>query len=88
MQYETLVAKHSKRLLHFFCKREKRVNNNVFDRCCCFSFSRYLPVKKDSVNKNAFQQELAQLKIVIDSSQDNKSYQRDENYADYSQPKP
>ncbi len=53
-----------------------------------FLFSRYLPVKKDSINNNAFQQELAQLKIVIDRSQDNKRYHRDENYADYSQSKP
>lgn len=52
-----------------------------------FLFSRYFPVKKASVSKNDFQQELAQLKIVVDSSHSNKSYQRDENYADHSQPK-
>lgn len=52
-----------------------------------FLFSRYFPLKKDSVSKDAFQQELAQLKIVVDSSPGNRSYQRDENYVDYSQPK-
>lgn len=52
-----------------------------------FLFSRFFPVKKDSVSKDAFQQELAQLKIVVDSSRNIRGYQRDENYVDYSQPK-
>lgn len=51
-----------------------------------FLFSRYFPVKKASVSKNAFQQELASLKIVVDSSRSNASYQRNEDYADYSRP--
>ena len=53
-----------------------------------FLFSRYYPVKKASVSRDAFQQELAQLKIFIDSSHNNRDYQRNENFADYSQPKP
>lgn len=53
-----------------------------------FLFSRYFPVKKATVSKDAFQQELAQLKIVIDSSRSNRSDQRNENFVDYSQPKP
>lgn len=54
-----------------------------------FLFPRYYPQKKVSVTntKNAFQKELAQLKIVVDSSNGNKSYQRNESYVDYSQPK-
>lgn len=52
-----------------------------------FLFSRYFPVKKTSVSKDAFRQELTQLKIVVDSSHYNRSYQREENYVDYSQPK-
>lgn len=52
-----------------------------------FLFSRYFPVKKASVNKGAFQQELAKLKIVVDSSRSIPSYQRNENYADYAEPK-
>jgi hypothetical protein len=53
-----------------------------------FLFSRYLPERKDSVTKDAFQKELAELKIVVDSSGGNKSYQGNENYVDYSEPKP
>ncbi len=53
-----------------------------------FLFSRYFPIKKVSVSKDAFQQELAELKIVVDTSHVNKSYRGDENYVDYSQPKP
>lgn len=53
-----------------------------------FLFSRYFPVKKDAVGKDAFQQELAHLKINLDSSHSNRSYQHDESFADYSQPKP
>lgn len=52
-----------------------------------FLFSRYFPVKKDSISKDAFAQELAQLKIVVDSSRNGRGHQRDENYVDYSQPK-
>jgi competence protein ComEA len=52
-----------------------------------FLFSRYASVKKTSVNKAAFQQELSKLKIVVDSSRSNGSYQRSENYVDYAQPK-
>lgn len=52
-----------------------------------FLFSRYFPVKKVSVSKNAFQQELTKLKIVIDSSGSNGAYQRNENHVDYAQPK-
>lgn len=52
-----------------------------------FLCSRYFPVKKTSVNKNAFQQELSKLKIVLDTSTYNKSYQRDENYVEYYRPK-
>ena len=52
-----------------------------------FLFSRYFPVEKAVVSKDAFQQELAQLKIVVDSTHDNRNYERNENYADYSQPK-
>lgn len=51
-------------------------------------FSTYFPAKKAVVSKDAFQQELAQLKIVVDSSNNNKGYRHDENFADYSQPKP
>jgi competence protein ComEA len=53
-----------------------------------FLFSRYLPERKDSVTKDAFQKELAELKIVVDSSHGIKSYQGNENYVDYSDPKP
>lgn len=49
--------------------------------------SRYLPVKENTVKKDAFQQELANLKIVVDSSRRFGSYERDENYADYARPK-
>lgn len=52
-----------------------------------FLFSRYFPVKKVSVSKDAFQQELAELKIVVDSSRSNQGYQRNEDYADYTRPK-
>lgn len=52
-----------------------------------FILSRNFPIKKDSVSKDAFEQELAHLKIVIDSSRTNRNNQRDENYVDYSQPK-
>lgn len=52
-----------------------------------FLFSRYFPVKKTSVSKDAFQQELAKLKIVVDSSRSNQGYQRNEDYADYARPK-
>lgn len=52
-----------------------------------FLFSRYFPIKKVSVSKNAFQQELAELKIVVDTSPGNRSYRGDKNYVDYSQPK-
>lgn len=52
-----------------------------------FIFSRYYPEKKSLITKNAFQQELAQLKIVVENSNGNKSYQGDESYIDYSKPK-
>lgn len=51
-----------------------------------FLFFRYFSVKKVAVSKVAFQQELAQLKITVDSS-NAKSYQREENYVDYLRPK-
>jgi len=52
-----------------------------------FLFSRYFPVTKASVSKDAFQQELTKLKIVIDSSRNNQGYQRNEDFADYARPK-
>jgi DNA uptake protein ComE-like DNA-binding protein/uncharacterized protein YxeA len=48
---------------------------------------RFYPVKKTIVRKDDFQQELAHLKITIDSSQSYRSYQRDDNDQDYYQPK-
>ncbi|WP_018611943.1 ComEA family DNA-binding protein [Segetibacter koreensis] len=51
-----------------------------------FIFSRYFTVKEASVSKDAFQQELAQLKIIVDSSNNKAGYQRDENYVDYYRP--
>ncbi len=50
-----------------------------------FLFSKYFAFEKVAVNKEAFQQELAQLKIIVDSSHNNRGYQRNENYVDYSQ---
>lgn len=52
-----------------------------------FLFSRYFPVKKTSVSKDAFQQELAKLTITVDSSRSNSNYQPNEDYADYARPK-
>ncbi|HKG69351.1 MAG TPA: helix-hairpin-helix domain-containing protein [Segetibacter sp.] len=53
-----------------------------------FLFSRYVPERKSSVTKDAFQKELAELKIMVDSSHGIKSYQGNENYVNYSEPKP
>lgn len=53
---------------------------------CVFLFFRYYPVSKPEVKKDAFQQELAHLKISIDSSKDYSRYERDDN-VDYYQPK-
>jgi len=47
---------------------------------------RFYPVKKTVVKKDAFQQELAQLKITVDSSGRYRSYQRDDNDQNYYQP--
>jgi len=52
-----------------------------------FVIFRYYPIKKTVIPKDAFQQELAQLKISVDSSNYNRNYQRDDNSADYYQPK-
>jgi DNA uptake protein ComE-like DNA-binding protein/uncharacterized protein YxeA len=48
---------------------------------------RFYPVKKTIVRKDDFQQELAHLKITIDSARSYRSYQRDDNDQDYYQPK-
>lgn len=53
-----------------------------------FLFSRYFPAQKAGISKDAFQQELAQLKIVVDSSTHSRSYQRDDDDVDYFRPKP
>ncbi|MDB5249121.1 MAG: hypothetical protein JWQ40_3515 [Segetibacter sp.] len=50
-------------------------------------FFRLVPGKRATINKDAFQQELAQLKISIDSSNSNKRYPQEDYHADYSQPK-
>jgi competence ComEA-like helix-hairpin-helix protein len=49
--------------------------------------SRYYPVKKTVIGKEAFQKELAQLRIYIDSSKSNNRYISEEYHADYSRPK-
>jgi competence ComEA-like helix-hairpin-helix protein len=47
----------------------------------------FYPAKKAVVKKDAFQQELTQLKISIDTSRAYHNYQRDDNDQDYYQPK-
>jgi competence ComEA-like helix-hairpin-helix protein len=68
----------------------KERNGLIIMFLACLSFfiaSRLYTPPKPSVSKDAFQQELAQLKIVVDSTKNNRSYQREENYVEYSQPK-
>ncbi|HEX8277940.1 MAG TPA: helix-hairpin-helix domain-containing protein [Segetibacter sp.] len=52
-----------------------------------FLVSRYYPVKTTVISKDAFQQELAHLKITIDSSRTGNRFTTDEYPNDYSQPK-
>jgi competence protein ComEA len=49
--------------------------------------SRYYTVKKPEIHKEEFQQELARLKITVDSSRHANRYGNDEQHFDYSQPK-
>lgn len=49
--------------------------------------SRFYTPPRSSVNKDAFQKELAQLQIFLDSSNTNNNYGRSDNYTDYSKPK-
>lgn len=52
-----------------------------------FISSRFYTPHRSSVSKDAFQKELAQLQIFVDSSNTNNNYRRSENYTDYSKPK-
>ena len=52
-----------------------------------FIFSKFYPAKKTAVSKDSFQQELADLKISVDSSAPPKGHQHDESYVDYAQPR-
>ncbi len=49
--------------------------------------SRYWPIQRKQVDKSAFQKELAQLKITIDSSRNATAYQHDDNQEEYYRPK-
>lgn len=53
-----------------------------------FILPRFITVKRSDINKDRFEQELARLKIVVDSSRGNSEYPHDDNYPNYSQPKP
>ena len=50
-------------------------------------FSRFYSVKRKPVDKTAFQRELAQLKITVDSTSHASSFKRNDHDFDYSQPK-
>lgn len=71
----------------FSAKERNGLIMMLFIATAIFLFSRYYPLKKTPVSKTAFQQELAELKITIDSSHSNRDYQRNENFADYTRPK-
>jgi len=51
-----------------------------------FLSSRLFTAKKIPINTNSFQRELADLKIAVDSSRNNESYRRNDNYVDYARP--
>lgn len=76
-EYFTFSAKERKGLIMLFLVA-----------AVIFLFSRYFPVEKASLGKDAFQKELAELKITVDSSRSTKNYEHGENYTDYFRPGP
>lgn len=82
-----------KRWAHFvkdyltFSKKERRAIFIIFLLCISFYIvSRYLPVNKKHLDKSAFQNELTQLKISVDSSHNTYAYDQNDN-TDYNRPK-
>lgn len=70
-----------------FSKKERNGIFIILLLCVATYFiSRYLPVNKTHVDKTAFQKDLAELKISIDTSHNTYAYQRDDN-TDYYRPK-
>lgn len=67
-----------------FSKKERRgIYLFLSLSVCIFLIARFLPVKKTPVAKDAFQKELAQLKIFIDTSHNTFGYQRHDDAEDY-----
>jgi len=52
-----------------------------------YLFSHYYPVNKRTIRNDDFQQELAELKISIDTSRGSNDFRRDDNFADLYRPK-
>src|SRR5437870_7217717 len=70
-----------------FSKKERRGIFVIFLLCLlAFFISRYFPVTKKHLDPGAFQKELTQLKISIDTSHNAYAYQH-EDIADYTRPK-
>lgn len=73
--------------LTFSARERKGLLIMVVLLAAIFLFSHFYSAKKPQINKDAFQQELINLKISVDSSHTNEGYRHEDNYADYSQPK-
>lgn len=70
-----------------FSKKERNGIFIILILCVATYFiSRYFPIKKTYIDKGAFQKELTQLKISIDTSRNSYAYQHDDNL-DYYRPK-
>lgn len=71
-----------------FSKKERNgIFITIFLSVLIYTIPRFWPVSKTHIEKDAFQKELAQLKISIDTSHKPFAYQRDDETPDYYRPK-
>jgi competence protein ComEA len=71
-----------------FSKRERRgIILTLFLCVLVILISRYYPITRTPVDTGAFQKDLAQLKISIDTSHNSYAYQHDDNNPEYYRPK-
>lgn len=71
-----------------FSKKERNgIFITIFLSVLIYTIPRFWPVSKTHIEKDAFQKELAQLKISIDTSHKLFAYQRDDETPDYYRPK-